>query len=129
MGKLLFEGYFFVNVGVDYCHGGEVYDVAYRGVDAGEVDWLVQADLDWAHDFGCAHFKEHLEHGVGSTQVREYERVHIFTHELVEWELLVAQLLVEGVLHLHFAFHQYFGIVAVQDVDGVVDFDRAVFGV
>lgn len=100
-----------------------------RGRLAEAIILLVQADLYGTHNFGGSHFKQHLEHGVGSAQVGENECVHILSDELVEGELLVAQLLIEGILHLHFAVHQNFGVFSVQNIHSLVNFNRSVFGV
>ena len=101
--------------GINHGHGGDVDDVAYRGLPVGEVDGLVQSHLDGAYDFvGIAQTLEELVSLVGTREVGEYERVHLLALKLVERELLVAQLTIEGKLDLHLAIEVPLGILAME---------------
>ena len=75
-----------VDVGIDHGHCREIDDVAHGGIDAGEVDGTVQANLDGADGLGGASLGQHLIDGIGRTQVGEDEGVHVLALECVEGE-------------------------------------------
>ena len=49
--------YFLHHGGIDDSNGGEVYDVAHRGIHADEVDRLVQTHLDRTDNLAHTHRK------------------------------------------------------------------------
>ena len=105
--------YFLIDCCINYSNGSEVDDIANRSIDRGHVDRLVQTYLNRTDYLGKTHLKKQAIDGVSSTQVGEYESVHVFSKEVIEWEMSVAQLLVHCVVHLHFTINYYFGILLV----------------
>ena len=94
------------------------------------MDRLVQSHLDRADEFRIGvHCLQQFVSCVGGAQVREDQRIHVFTFQAGERILGVTQFAVHGKVHLHFTIDGEFRIFLLHIVHCSVHFDRAAGGI
>ena len=116
--------------GINGSHGRDIDNVTHGAFEVGEVDRLVQPHLYRANQLAVrVHALQELVAGIGRGKCGEDERVHILAVQPREGVLLVAQLAVEGEVHLHLTVDGQVGIIRLHIFNGLVHIHGASHGV
>ena len=92
------------------------------------MDRLVKTHLDRTDDFSLRiQCLEELVSTVGTAQVREYQCVDILALETREWILLIAEILVESVVHLHLTVNGKFWEFLLHFSNSLLYLDRRTY--